>query len=145
MKQNDNIALAEVIESHKIEIATQITRQIYSQNLAYFAEIEEVKLVKLMASVITRVVNYFKTGELQMWNSFIDEQTKFLNENGLPSRDFVKLCDVVVNEINFLVRQAYPGEEYTPLKEKLAARLQGLYTIGILSNLNNSLRKPSAA
>jgi hypothetical protein len=145
MRSYDYQASADLIELHKEEIAVQVARQIYSQNLAYFAEIEQNKLNRLMASVLVRIAQYLKNGELQFWNSYIDEQSKFLQENGMPPNDFVKLCDIVLDEIKFFVRQAYPGEEYEALREKLAARLQGLYTIGILSSLNNSLRKVTAA
>lgn len=145
MSQRDYHNLADLLENHKDGIAAQIARQSHSQNLVYFSTMEIHAVAKFVQPALDKVGEYLKTGNLAAWSDYMDKQSKFMQDNGMRANEFATLAEIIFGEVRFFLRQAYPGAENELLREKLTARLQGLYTIGVLSNLNNSLRKPTAA
>jgi hypothetical protein len=145
MSQKDYHNLADLLESHKDGIAVAIARQTHSKSLIYFSSMEISAVAKYVQPALNKVADYLKTGNLTAWSDYMDKQSRFMQDKGMKANEFAVLAEIIFGEIRFFLRQAYPGAENEIRRERLTARLQGLYTIGVLSNLNNSLRKPSAA
>ncbi len=120
--------LVELIEKHKIQMATSIARQAVRLKVIDGSQIQ--LDIEGFANSLSMIATYIRDKNIKEWQAFVEQVTKYQIARGVPDTSALEIADFMIQNINELVEAELKGPQNKAQREKFQQRVQTMHSLG---------------
>lgn len=125
--------LADTIDKNKIEIGKRVATRIKEEQIEPYSNFPELKLSGMFAAAIAKVIDYLRTGDLEVWKAYTHQisQTRF--EEGFDPNALTKTFLIIISDMKEVVNKELDGQITDRTKTSFYRRIEGIQTSGYVA------------